>query len=207
LNTDAPVRAELRPLGRARFHRSRETTLTARVVLTAEEIRRAVRRIAHEIVERNPDLGDLIFVGVRTRGVPLAHRLSAAIAQFEGFAVPVGAIDIGLYRDDIHSLELRPRIQPSELPTDLEGRTVVIVDDVLFTGRSVRAALDAITDFGRAAQVQLAVLVDRGHRQLPIRADYAGKNIPTSLLEEVDVLLEETDGHDEVRIVRTEGER
>lgn len=174
--------------------------LNGRTVLFADEIRRAVRRIAHEIVERNHGLEGLVLVGMRTRGVPLARRLADAIEEFEGERVSVGALDINLYRDDLSSLELKPRIQPTEMPTDIDGKIVVLVDDVLFTGRSIRAALDALTDFGRPARIQLAVLVDRGHRELPIRADYVGKNIPTSLREEVVVLLEETDGRDEVRI-------
>src|SRR5438445_13262412 len=144
---------------------------------------------------------------MRTRGVPHAQRLAAAIQEFEGQAVPVGSLDIGLYRDDITSMELRPRIHPTEMPTDVDGRRVILVDDVLYTGRSIRAALDALTDFGRPAAIQLAVLVDRGHRELPIRADYVGKNIPTALREDVDVLLAEMDGEDEVRIVQLEGER
>lgn len=174
--------------------------LSSRTVLSADEIRRAVRRIAHEIVERNHGREGLVLVGMRTRGVPLARRLADAIEEFEGERVSVGALDINLYRDDLSSLELKPRIQPTEMPTDIDGKIVVLVDDVLFTGRSIRAALDALTDFGRPARIQLAVLVDRGHRELPIRADYVGKNIPTSLREEVVVLLEETDGRDEVRI-------
>jgi pyrimidine operon attenuation protein/uracil phosphoribosyltransferase len=181
--------------------------LTGRVVLSADDIRRAIRRIAHEIVERNHGAGNITLVGLRTRGVPLAERLAAAIEEFEGERPPVGALDIGLYRDDLSSTELRARIQPTDMPGGVDGRHVVLVDDVLFTGRSIRAALDALTDFGRPAEIQLAVLVDRGHRQLPIRADYVGKNIPTSLQEEVDVLLEEMDGEDEVRIVQLEGER
>jgi pyrimidine operon attenuation protein/uracil phosphoribosyltransferase len=181
--------------------------LTGRVVLTADDIRRAVRRIAHEIVERNHGPATVALVGLRTRGVPLAERLAAAIEEFEGERPPVGALDIGLYRDDLSSTELRARIQPTDIPAGVDGRHVVLVDDVLFTGRSIRAALDALTDFGRPAEIQLAVLVDRGHRQLPIRADYVGKNIPTSLQEEVDVLLAEMDGEDEVRIVQLEGER
>ena len=180
--------------------------MTGHTVLNADDIRRAVRRIAHEIVERNHGVEDVVLVGLRTRGVPLAERLAAAIAEFEGVRVPVGSLDIGLYRDDIQTQQLRARIGPSDVPADIEGRTVVLVDDVLFTGRSVRAALDALTDFGRPGQIQLAVLVDRGHRQLPIRADYVGKNIPTALYEKVEVLLAETDGEDEVRIVRPEGE-
>lgn len=181
--------------------------LTARIVLSADDIRRAVRRIAHEIVERNHGAGNITLVGLRTRGVPLAERLAAAIEEFEGERPPVGALDIGLYRDDLSSTELRGRIQPTDMPAGVDGRHVVLVDDVLFTGRSIRAALDALTDFGRPAEIQLAVLVDRGHRQLPIRADYVGKNIPTSLQEEVDVLLAELDGENEVRIVQLEGER
>jgi len=177
------------------------------VVLAPDDIRRAIRRIAHEIIERNHGLEGLVLVGMRTRGVPLAQRLASAIQEFEGEPLPVGALDIGLYRDDIGSLELKPRIQPTDLPIDIDGRTVVLVDDVLYTGRSIRAALDALTDFGRPASIQLAVLVDRGHRELPIRPDYVGKNMPTALNEEVEVLLQETDGLDEVRIIRMEGER
>jgi len=176
------------------------------VVLSPDDIRRAVRRIAHEIVERNRGLEDVVLVGMRTRGVPLARRLAGALREFEGEDVPVGALDIGLYRDDIPYLELRTRIQPTELPTDIDGKHVVLVDDVLYTGRSIRAALDALIDFGRPAGIQLAVLVDRGHRELPIRPDYVGKNIPTSLREDVRVLLEETDGRDEVVVTEAEGE-
>ncbi|MEO8458527.1 MAG: bifunctional pyr operon transcriptional regulator/uracil phosphoribosyltransferase PyrR [Chloroflexota bacterium] len=181
--------------------------MSGRTVLSADDIRRAVSRIAHEIVERNRGASTIALVGLQTRGVPLAHRLASSIEEFEGERPPVGALDIGLYRDDIASGELRPRIGRTDIPSSIDGRHVVLVDDVLFTGRSIRAALDALTDFGRPAEIQLAVLVDRGHRQLPIRPDYVGKNIPTSLQEEVDVLLEETDGEDEVRIVRLEGER
>jgi len=176
-------------------------------VLSADDIRRAVRRIAHEILERNQGTDGVVLVGMRTRGVPLAQRLAAAIEEFEGQRVRVGSLDIGLYRDDLPQKDLQARIQPSEMPVDIDGKKVVLVDDVLFTGRSIRAALDALTDFGRPAEIQLAVLVDRGHRELPIRADYVGKNIPTSLHEDVQVLLEETDGLDEVRSAIQEGER
>ena len=178
--------------------------MTGNIVLSAEDIRRAIRRIAHEIIERNHGLDGVVLVGMRTRGVPLAERLAAAIEEFENVRVPVGALDIGLYRDDIRQRELGPRITPTDLPVSLDAQTVVLVDDVLFTGRSIRAAMDALTDFGRPSQIQLAVLVDRGHRQLPIRADYVGKNIPTSLHEQVQVLLDETDAEDEVNIVRME---
>jgi len=172
--------------------------VNGRTLLNAEDIRRAVRRIAHEIVERNRGLEDVVLVGMRTRGVPLASRLAAAIQEFEGQPVPVGALDIGLYRDDIPAMDLKPAIRPTELPTDIHGKRVVLVDDVLYTGRSIRAALDALIDFGRPASIQLAVLVDRGHRELPIRADYVGKNIPTALADDVQVLLGEADGRDEV---------
>ena len=182
--------------------------MNAHVILSAEDIRRAVRRIAHEIIERNGDLRSIVLVGLHTRGVPLAERLAGAIEEFEGQRIPVGTLDIGLYRDDLAQIDVsRARIQPTEMLTDIEGKNVVLVDDVLFTGRSIRAALDALTDFGRPAAIQLAVLVDRGHRELPIRADYVGKNIPTSLNEDVRVLLQETDAEDEVRIEKPEGER
>ena len=159
-------------------------------------MRRALTRIAHEVLERNGSARDLVFVGVHTRGVPLAHRLSRLIEQLEETVPPVGALDIGLYRDDI--ARARPLMRPTDIPVPIEGRLVVLVDDVLFTGRTIRAAMDALTDFGRPRQVQLAALVDRGHRELPIRADYVGKNVPTSLDEKVQVLLEEIDGKDEV---------
>ncbi|MCJ7510635.1 MAG: bifunctional pyr operon transcriptional regulator/uracil phosphoribosyltransferase PyrR [Dehalococcoidia bacterium] len=174
------------------------------VILSPEDIRRSLSRIAHEIVENNPTLDDLVLVGMRTRGVPLAARLAQRIAEFEGREVPVGALDIGLYRDDISYLDLKPQLKPTEIPTDIAGRRVVLVDDVLFTGRSIRAALDALIDFGRPQQIQLAVLVDRGHRELPIRADYVGKNIPTARQEDVRVFLDETDGRDAVVVLSTE---
>src|SRR6266508_3684406 len=180
--------------------------MNGHVVLSAEDIRRAVRRIAHEIVERNHGLDRVALVGMHTRGVPFARRLAAAIREFEGDSAPVGELDIGLYRDDITSLELRPRLQRTEMLVDIDGLRVVLVDDVLYTGRSIRAAMDALTDFGRPAAIQLAVLVDRGHRELPIRPDYVGKNIPTAQQEKVQVMLEEIDGQDEVRIIRMEGE-
>ena len=182
----------------------REAGMSGHVVLSAEDIHRAVRRIAHEIIERNRGVDDVVLVGMRTRGVPIANRLAAALAEFEGRPVPVGSLDIGLYRDDLPQMELRPRIQPTDMPTNVDGKRVVLVDDVLFTGRSIRAALDALTDFGRPSSIQLAVLIDRGHRELPIRADYVGKNIPTAQHEDVQVLLQETDGIDEVRLSREE---
>lgn len=168
-------------------------------VMEEEDIRRAVRRIAHEIVERNRGASDLVLVGIRTRGVPLSARIAEAVASIEGVEVPVGRLDITLYRDDLHTLG-QPVVRETYLPPDLEGKNVVIVDDVLYTGRSVRAAMDAIIDFGRPATIQLAVLVDRGHRELPIRADYVGKNLPTSREEKVKVALGEVDGEDAVYI-------
>jgi pyrimidine operon attenuation protein / uracil phosphoribosyltransferase len=175
--------------------------VTPRALMTDADMRRATVRIAHEIVEQNRGSSGLLLVGIQTRGVPLAHRLASAIQEFEGDAVPVGALDIGLYRDDLQRLPMRPRLRPSDIPGDVDGRRLVIVDDVLFTGRTIRAALDAITDFGRPQRIQLAVLVDRGHRELPIRPDYVGKNVPTSLGEAVEVRLEEIDGRDEVLLI------
>ena len=170
------------------------------MLVSADEMRRAIVRIAHEIVEQNRGCRDLILVGMRTRGVPLARRIAAAIAEFEDEEAPVGALDIGLYRDDLPTRGTGVAIKPSELPEDIAGKRVVLVDDVLFTGRSIRAALDALIDYGRPQRIQLAVLVDRGHRELPIRADFVGKNIPTAREDEVLVQLEETDGIDQVLV-------
>ena len=172
----------------------------ARTVLGAEEVRRALTRIAHEILERNRGADEVILVGLHTRGVPIADRLSSLIESFEGIRPPVGRLDIGLYRDDLIGRP-KPLVRPTEIPEPIEGKVVVLVDDVLFTGRSIRAAMDALMDFGRAQRIQLAVLVDRGHRELPIRADYVGKNMPTSRHEAVAVRLSETDGGDEVALV------
>jgi pyrimidine operon attenuation protein/uracil phosphoribosyltransferase len=169
--------------------------------MSADDVRRAIVRVAHEIVEQNRGVRDLILVGMRTRGVPLAQRIAAAIREFEGEEVPVGALDIGLYRDDLPARGTGVEIKPSELPEDIADKRVVLVDDVLYTGRSLRAALDALIDYGRPQRIQLAVLVDRGHRELPIRADFVGKNIPTSQQDEVLVHLEETDSADEVLVV------
>lgn len=174
-----------------------------KVLMSATEMRRALTRIAHEVVERNHGCEDLVVVGVYTRGVTLAKRIAAAIKGIEGVEVPVGALDIGLYRDDLSYLELPPKLRPSDIPADIAGKRVVLVDDVLYTGRSIRAAMDALVDFGRPQYVQLAVLVDRGHRELPIRPDYVGKNLPTSRREEVEVRLKEVDGSDEVVIVNS----
>jgi pyrimidine operon attenuation protein/uracil phosphoribosyltransferase len=175
--------------------------MSEKVIMSAEEIRRALTRIAHEVVERNHGCQDMMVIGIYTRGVPLARRLAASIKGIEGVEVPVGALDIGLYRDDLAYLELPPKLRPNNIPADIAGKRIVLVDDVLYTGRSTRAAMDALIDFGRPQSVQLAVLVDRGHRELPIRPDYVGKNLPTSRKEEVEVRLKEVDGSDEVVIV------
>lgn len=163
------------------------------------QIERALTRISHEILERNGGVANLVLVGMHSRGVPLAHRISSAIERFEGVKVPVGKLDIGMYRDDI-SEKGSPVMKPTDIPSDINDKTVVIIDDVLYTGRSIRAAMDAISDFGRPSQMQLGVLVDRGHRELPIRADYVGKNVPTSREEEVQVRLQEIDGEDAIVI-------
>ena len=171
-----------------------------KVLMLSEDMSRALVRVAHEIVERNKGAKDIVLVGMWTRGVPLAQRLGNAIQSYEGVSIPVGALDIGLYRDDISYLGLKPVTQNTDIPTDITDKQVILVDDVLYTGRSIRAAMDALVDLGRPKSVQLAVLIDRGHRELPIRADYVGKNIPSSRDEEIQVQLEETDGVDRVTI-------
>ncbi len=175
-----------------------------RTILSAVEIRRALIRIAHEILERNGGVQGVVLVGMHTRGVPLARRLARWINDSEGEDVTVGILDIGLYRDDV-SGGSRPLMRPTEIPVNIQGQRVVLVDDVLYTGRTIRAAMDALTDLGRPSEIQLAVLVDRGHRELPIRADYVGKNVPTSLEEEVEVRLAETDDVEEVLLLRKGG--
>ena len=172
--------------------------------MTAEDVRRAVVRIAHEVIETHRGTHDLVLIGMRTRGVPLSRRLATAIGEIEGDEVPVGAIDIGLYRDDLATRGAAVQLAPSEMPMDIGGKRVVLVDDVIFTGRSIRAALDAVIDFGRPQRIQLAVLVDRGHRELPIRPDYIGKNVPTARGDDVRVRLTETDGRDEVAVLPQE---
>ena len=174
-----------------------------RNILGAEEIRRALARISHEILERNGGVEGLALVGIQTRGVWLAKRIAAFIREFEGVDVPVGALDVGLYRDDL-AARSRPLMHTS-IPSGVQGRRVVLVDDVLYTGRTIRAAMDALNDFGRPREIQLASLVDRGHRELPIRADYVGKNVPTSRDESVQVYMREIDGIDEITLLR-EGE-
>jgi pyrimidine operon attenuation protein/uracil phosphoribosyltransferase len=174
--------------------------LNEKVVLERDELRRALVRISHEITERNPGPEGLALVGIHTRGALLAQRLHALVGEHSGSEVPLGDIDISFYRDDVggRDPDAQPQVHASHLDFDLSGRTVVLVDDVLFTGRTVRSAMDALVDFGRPQAIQLAVLVDRGHRELPIRADYVGKNVPTRRDEEVRVRLVETDGEDAV---------
>ncbi len=178
-----------------------------KVVLNREDIRRAITRIAHEIVERNHGCDGIVLIGVHTRGVPIAKRIAANISLFEQAEVLVGDLDISLHRDDLLSLDVQPVLRPTNIPTDIEGKRIVLVDDVLYTGRSIRAAIDALIEFGRPQYIQLVVLVDRGHREIPIRADYVGKNMPTSRDEQVEVRLEEIDGTDEVVIVKGMSER
>jgi pyrimidine operon attenuation protein/uracil phosphoribosyltransferase len=176
--------------------------VSEKVVLERDDLRRTLQRIAHEIAEKNPEPGGLAIVGIHTRGAVVARRLHELLSELVASEVPLGDIDISFYRDDVgaHSPSPQPVVHASHLDFDPSGRTVVLVDDVLFTGRTVRAAIDALFDYGRPQRVQLAVLCDRGHRELPIRPDYVGKNLPTSHGERVNVRLEETDGVDEVTI-------
>ncbi|MER3444818.1 Bifunctional protein PyrR [Calidithermus terrae] len=169
-------------------------------ILSADEIRRALTRIAHEVVEKNKGTDRLCFVGIHTRGITLAERLRELVRQFEGVEVPMGILDITLYRDDLTEIGLQPKVRETRIPFDLSGKAVVLVDDVLFTGRTARAALDALIDLGRPSRIYLAVLVDRGHRELPIRADFVGKNLPTSKSEVVKVKVQETDGEEAVEL-------
>ena len=173
-------------------------------LLGADDIRRAVARLAHEVVERNEGVESLVLVGLRTRGIPLARRVQQRILEFEGAEVPLGELDITLYRDDVHQRAPRS-LSPTQIPVDISNKTVILVDDVLFTGRTIRAALDALIDLGRPRAIQLLCLVDRGHRELPIRPDYVGKNVPTSRHEKIAVRLEEVDGVDEVVLIQPVG--
>ena len=171
-------------------------------VMDADRMSRALTRIAHEILERNRGLDELALVGIRTRGVPLARRLARTLKEINGDDVPTGALDITLYRDDLmrHPVGPQPLVRRTEIPFSIDDRKILLVDDVLYTGRTIRAALDALIDFGRPRAIQLIVLVDRGHRELPIKADYVGKNLPTSLKQSVQVRLQEIDGTDEIVI-------
>ena len=172
------------------------------VVMDADHVSRSLARIAHEIVERNRGIEELALVGIRTRGVPIARRIARSIREINGHELPTGALDITLYRDDLmrHAVGPQPLVRRTEIPFSIDDKGILLVDDVLYTGRTIRAALDALIDFGRPKSIQLVVLVDRGHRELPIKADYVGKNLPTSLSQSVQVRLTEIDGRDEVEI-------
>jgi pyrimidine operon attenuation protein/uracil phosphoribosyltransferase len=174
--------------------------MTKKIIMGPEDMRRTLARIAHEIIEQNKTAEHLILVGMHTRGVPLAKRLATLIEDFEGFKIAVGVLDISLYRDDLSSSSLPPIGQRTDIPASIDDKSIVIVDDVLYTGRSIRAAMDALIDLGRPKSIQLAVLIDRGHREMPIRANYVGKNVPSSRHEEIQVRLVETDSVDEVAI-------
>ena len=171
--------------------------MTARSMMDSDQVRRAITRLGHEIVERQGGTDGLVLIGIQRRGVVLAQRLADAVAASERVRLPVGALDISLYRDDLSELALYPIVRPTELPFDITDQVVVLIDDVLFTGRTVRAAMDALNDFGRPRAIRLAVLVDRGHRELPIRADHVGRNLPTARAERVNVHVRELDDIDE----------
>lgn len=175
------------------------------VLMDQQGINRALVRISHEIVEKNKGVKNIVLVGIRSRGVPLAERIADAIANIEGAKPPVGILDITLYRDDLSTLSYQPVVRPTTMPVDIDRKTVVLVDDVLYTGRTIRAALDAVMDMGRPHAIQLAVLVDRGHRELPIRADYVGKNVPTSSKEIISVQIQEIDQAEKV-VIKEEAE-
>jgi pyrimidine operon attenuation protein/uracil phosphoribosyltransferase len=177
--------------------------MSKKAIMTPEDIRRTLARIAHEIIEQNKAIEHLILIGMHTRGVPLAKRLATNIEDLHQLKIPVGTLDIGPYRDDLSSLNPQPILKRTQIPNNIKGKSIVLVDDVLYTGRSTRAAMDALIDLGRPRSIQLAVLIDRGHRELPIRADYVGKNIPSSRYEEIQVKLVETDGIDEVAIIKS----
>jgi len=175
--------------------------MSEKIVMTAEDIRRTLARIAHEIIERNKTTDHMVLVGLHTRGVPLAKRLAESIEKYESSRLAVGALDFSLYRDDLDPAEAINVVERTDIPSDITDKSVVLVDDVLYTGRTIRAAMDALIDLGRPRSIQLAVLIDRGHREMPIRADYVGKNIPSARHEDIQVRLTETDGVDEVAIV------
>ncbi|UCG09994.1 MAG: bifunctional pyr operon transcriptional regulator/uracil phosphoribosyltransferase PyrR [Dehalococcoidia bacterium] len=175
--------------------------MAKKVIMTPGEVRRTLLRLAHEIAERNRSTARLIVVGIHTRGVPLAKRLASYIQDFKQSEIAVGTLDISRHRDDLRWLDPPPVVKSTDIPNDIDNQTIVLVDDVLYTGRSARAAMDALIDLGRPKSIQLAVLIDRGHRELPIRANYVGKNIPSSRHEEIQVHLVETDGADEVAII------
>lgn len=174
-------------------------------IMDAISLNRTLIRITHEILEKNKGSENLVIIGIRTRGAYLAERLVKKIAEIDKRQIPLGILDITLYRDDLTAIALQPIVHKTEIPFDISGKKVILVDDVLYTGRTIRAALDALIDFGRPQEIQLAILIDRGHRELPIRADFVGKNIPTSPQEIVEVKIKEVDGEDEVVITEKEG--
>ncbi len=170
-------------------------------IMDAEIMRRSLARVAHEIIERNNGTEDLVLIGIRRRGVPLAKRLAELVKEFEGVEVPMGILDITLYRDDLTTRSEQPVVHTTEVPFGVQGKKVILVDDVLYTGRTIRAALDALMDLGRPKMIQLAVLIDRGHREIPIKADYVGKNVPTSKREVIEVRLMDIDSEEQVMIM------
>lgn len=180
--------------------------MTEKTLMSQLDIDRALTRIAHEIVERNNGPEKIILVGMQTRGFPLAHRIANTINNFENTTIPVGSLDISLYRDDLSQLEIKPLLHRTDIPYNITDKNIVLVDDVFYTGRSIRAAMDAIMDLGRPKSIQLAVLIDRGHRELPIRADYVGKNIPTARQEDIQVYVHEIDGEDKVTLAPVDKE-
>ena len=175
------------------------------IIMDSQAIRRAITRISHEIIEKNKGVSDVILVGIRTRGVPLAHRIAEMIQSIEGTKIPVGILDITLYRDDLSTLNEQPIVHSTEIPLNISGKTLVLVDDVLYTGRTIRSALNALIDLGRPNSIQLAVLIDRGHRELPVRSDYVGKNVPTAQREIIKVELSEEDQKEQVVIAERIG--
>ena len=189
-------------LRRQNLFLSEEQMVIKATIMDSDAINRALKRIAHEMIERNSGADNIILSGIRTRGIPLAERLSSFIKNFENTEVPVGQVDITFYRDDLSMIAEKPECKGSFLPCSVEGKKVILVDDVLYTGRTAKAALDAVMEQGRPSSVQLAVLVDRGHRELPVKADYVGKNLPTSRSEAVKVMLEETDKIDKVLLIQ-----
>jgi pyrimidine operon attenuation protein/uracil phosphoribosyltransferase len=178
--------------------------MSEKILLNSADIERALVRIAHEIVERNKGASNIAFIGIKTRGVPLAQRLAGIIQNMEKVDISVGSLDITLYRDDVSSLSFKHVVQQSYIPFDITNKNVILVDDVFYTGRSIRAALDALIDLGRPETIQLAVLIDRGHRELPIRADFVGKNVPTASNEEIKVCLNEVDQIDKVAVMQSD---
>lgn len=182
--------------------------MSEKVIMTPDDIRRTLARISHEIIERHRTVEHLVLIGIRTRGVPLANRLAGNIERLEGLKIPVGSLDIGPYRDDQNQNNHNQKLMVgnNDIPVGIENKNIVVVDDVLYTGRSIRAAMDALIDLGRPKSIQLAVLIDRGHRELPIRADYIGKNVPSSREEEIQVRVTEIDGNDEVTIQNLVGQ-